>query len=233
MTSAIGIICKAPEPGRTKTRLAASIGAKPAADLSACFLRDLATTIDSIPESVGWRGYAVYAPADGEAILRKLLPAGFGFLLQAGRDLGEVLLGASQKLLAAGHNTVLLVNGDSPTLPRRLLLQAIAKLGAPSDRAVLGPASDGGYYLIGLKRAHARLFAGITWGTASVLDETFARAEEIGLPVVVLPEWYDVDDEETLRWLREELAGVSNRFADGGPAPFTRAYIAAMPEIGQ
>jgi uncharacterized protein len=49
----------------------------------------------------------------------------------------------------------------------------------------------------------------------------------------VLPEWYDVDDEETLRWLREELAGVSNRFADGGAAPFTRAYIAAMPEIGQ
>jgi uncharacterized protein len=160
MTSAIGIICKAPEPGRTKTRLAASIGAKPAADLSASFLRDVATTIDSIPESVGWRGYAVYAPADGEAILRKLLPANFGFLLQAGRDLGEVLLGASEKLLAAGHNTVLLVNGDSPTLPRRLLLLAIAELGASSDRAVLGPASDGGYYLIGLKRRDLRASQG-------------------------------------------------------------------------
>ena len=65
MTTALGIICKAPELGRTKTRLAASIGARAAADLSACFLRDIAATINSIPESVCWRGYAVYAPANG------------------------------------------------------------------------------------------------------------------------------------------------------------------------
>ena len=231
MTTALGIICKAPELGRTKTRLAASIGARAAADLSACFLRDIAATINGIPESVCWRGYAVYAPANGAEILRKLLPDGLGFLLQAGHDLGEVLLGAAQGLLAARHDSVLLVNGDSPTLPPRLLLQAIDALRASSDRAVLGPASDGGYYLIGLKHAHVRLFSEITWGTASVFDETCARAKEIGLPVTVLPEWYDIDDEESLRWLREEFAGTSRRFVDGARAPFTRAYLAKMPEI--
>lgn len=233
MTAAIGLICKAPEPGRAKTRLATSIGARAAADLSACFLRDLATTIEAIPESIGRRGYAVYAPVEGEAILRKLLPANFGFLLQAGRDLGDVLLGATQALLAAGHDGVLLVNGDSPTLPPHLLLQAIEELRAPGGRVVLGPASDGGYYLIGLKRPHARLFAEISWGTASVFAETCARAQEIGLPVAPLPEWYDIDDEETLRWLREELEGLSPRFAGGGRAPFTTAYLAAMPDIGR
>lgn len=233
MTAAIGLICKAPEPGRAKTRLAASIGARTAADLSACFLRDLATIIEAIPEGIGRRGYAVYAPAEGEAILRGLLPADFGFLPQAGRDLGDVLLGATQALLAAGHDGVLLVNGDSPTLPPHLLLQAIEELRAPGERVVLGPASDGGYYLIGLKHPHEWLFAEISWGTASVFAETCARAREIDLPVAPLPEWYDIDDAETLRWLREELEGHSPRFAGGGRAPFTAAYLAAMPDIGR
>jgi rSAM/selenodomain-associated transferase 1 len=230
MSTAIGIICKAPEPGRTKTRLAARIGARAAADLSACFLRDLAATVAGI---AGQRGYAVYAPAGGEAVLRGLMLPGFGFLLQTGRDLGEVLLGATRSLLEAGHEAVLLVNGDSPTLPGRLLVQAIESLRAPGDRVVLGPASDGGYYLIGLKRPHPRVFAEVNWGTASVFVETCMRADEIALPLAVLPEWYDIDDEETLSWLRDELEGRSSRFADGAAAPFTRAYLAAMPESGR
>lgn len=233
MTAAIGLICKAPVPGRTKTRLAASIGVRTAADLSACFLRDLAATIEGIPESVGCRGYAVFAPPEGESTLRELLPPGFGFLLQAGRDLGEVLLGATQALLGAGHDGVLLVNGDSPTLPPRLLLQAIQNLRAPGKRVVLGPASDGGYYLIGLKLPHERLFAEISWGTASVFADTCARAQEIGLPVTPLPEWYDIDDEVSLRWLCEELEGRSDRFVGGGGAPFTAAYLAAMLDFGR
>jgi rSAM/selenodomain-associated transferase 1 len=228
---AIGIICKAPQPGRSKTRLGASIGAQAAAELSACFLRDLAATIESVPHTQGRRGVAVYAPAEGEALLRSLLPPTFDLLLQTGRDLGEVLLGATRALLESGHRGVLLVNGDSPTLPSRLLVQAIEALQQDDDRMVLGPASDGGYYLIGLKRPHARVFARVNWGTASVLAETRSRADEIGLPVVLLPEWYDVDDEETLRCLQEELAGRSVRFADGAHATRTRAYLAASPEL--
>lgn len=232
MTAAIGIVCKAPEAGRTKTRLAATIGARVAADLSACFLRDLAASIEAVPESLSGRGFAVYAPADGEAVLRALLPPRFGFFLQSGRDLGEVLLGAARGLLASGHDTVLLVNGDSPTLPPRLLVEAVERLRAPGERVVLGPASDGGYYLIGLQSPHERLFADIAWGTASVLQETRARADEIALPVALLPEWYDIDDAETLGWLSEELSGRSARFAGGATAAFSKAYLAANPEIG-
>lgn len=231
MTIAIGIICKAPEPGRAKTRLAASIGYQAAAKLSACFLRDLAATIETLPAALETRGIAVYAPAGGEALLRSLLPPTFSFLLQTGRDLGEVLLGATRALLGSGNQGVLLVNGDSPTLPSRLLVQATEALRRDDDRVVLGPASDGGYYLIGLKRPHARVFAEVNWGTSSVFLETCARADEIGLPVGLLPEWYDVDDEETLLALQQELAGRSNRFADGALARHTRAYLAASPGL--
>jgi rSAM/selenodomain-associated transferase 1 len=229
--AAIGIICKAPQPGRSKTRLATAIGAVAASELSACFLRDVAAAIEAVPGALGRRGYGVYAPAGTEHIMRQLLPAGFGLLLQDGDDLGYVLVGAARALLLAEHDCVLLVNGDSPTLPPGLLVQAIEALREPGDRMVLGPASDGGYYLIGLKHPHRQLFTEIAWGTDTVARTTCERAAEIGLATTLLPEWYDVDDIETLRWLRDELAGHSTRFRAGGFAPATRAFLEAAPQM--
>src|SRR5216684_2886091 len=81
-------------------------------------------------------------------------------------------------ILLAGHDCVLLVNGDSPTLPSHFLIQAIEALRHSGDRMVLGPASDGGYYLIGLKRPHKELFAQIEWGTETVFGRTRERAAE-------------------------------------------------------
>jgi rSAM/selenodomain-associated transferase 1 len=225
--AAIGIICKAPQPGRSKTRLATAIGGSVASELSACFLRDVAAAVETVPEVLGRRGYGVYAPAGAEHIMRQLLPAGFGLLLQAGDDLGHVLTGAARALLEAGHDSVLLVNGDSPTLPTRFLVQAIDALREPGDRMVLGPASDGGYYLIGLKHPHRQLFTNIAWGTSSVARNTCERAAEIGLATTLLPEWYDIDDVETLRWLQDELAGRAIRFRDGGLAPASRAFLSS------
>jgi rSAM/selenodomain-associated transferase 1 len=223
--AAVGIICKAPQPGRSKTRLAATIGADTASELSACFLRDVAAAIDAVPDALGKRGYGIYAPEGTEEVMRQLLPAGFGLLLQAGDDLGQVLLGATRALLLAGHDCALLVNGDSPTLPTRLLIRAIEALREPGDRMVLGPASDGGYYLIGLKQPHGHLFTQIAWGTNTVAFSTSQRAAEIGLATTLLPEWYDIDDLETLRWLKDELAGQSTRFQGGGLAPASRAFL--------
>jgi rSAM/selenodomain-associated transferase 1 len=229
--AAIGIICKAPLPGRSKTRLAMAVGDVAASELSACFLRDVAAAIHAVPEGLGRRGYGVYAPAGAEDVMRRLLPEGFELLLQAGNDLGEVLLGASRALLEVGHDCILLVNGDSPTLPTRFLVQAIEALRRPGDRMVLGPASDGGYYLIGLKQAHRRLFTRIAWGTDTVARATCERADEIGLSTILLPEWYDIDDVETLRWLQEEMAGRSTRFLGGGSAPASRALLKDTSEL--
>jgi rSAM/selenodomain-associated transferase 1 len=232
-SAAVGIICKAPRAGATKTRLAAVIGGDAAAKASACFLRDIGTCIEQIPSSIGRRGYGVYAPAGAESELRDLLPSSFGLLLQSDANLGNVLYGATHELLDRGHDCVLLVNGDSPTLPSRFLSDAIERLRKPGDRMVLGPASDGGYYLIGLKYSHQAVFSDIPWGTSSVTRLTLERAKQSALEYELLPEWYDVDDAETLEWLNEELSGKSTRFIGGGTARSTRdwlsAYAAAVP----
>jgi uncharacterized protein len=228
MTAAIGIMCKAPQPGRTKTRLAAIIGPEAAAALSACFLRDIAATVAALPGHLGCKGYGVYAPAGAEVELRRIFPPSFDLVLQADAEFGNVLHGAARDLLAAGHDCVALVNGDSPTLPPSLLAEAIEALRRPGDRVVLGPATDGGYYLIGLKASHRHLFTDIPWGTETVARSTLERASQIGLDTVLLAEWYDVDDAATLAWLRDELAGHSNRFKGGGGAAATRACLATM-----
>jgi rSAM/selenodomain-associated transferase 1 len=227
-SAAIGIMCKAPRPGHTKTRLAAQIGAAAAARLSACFLRDLAAAIECVPERLGRTGYGVYAPAGSEAELSRLFPPTFKLLLQVDAEFGNVLHGATDALLAAGHDCVVLVNGDSPTLPPALLVEAIEALRHDGDRMVLGRASDGGYYLVGLKHAHRRLFEDIAWGTSVVAEQTLERAREIGLESTMLAEWYDVDDGETLNWLHEEFAGRSAHFHNGGAAPATRACLAEL-----
>jgi len=97
------------------------------------------------------------------------------------------------------------LNSDSPTLPTAFLVEAAEALARPGDRAVFGPSSDGGYYLLGLKTAHRRLFEDIAWSTERVAEQTLQRAAEIGLEVHRLPGWYDVDDVESLRRLRGEL----------------------------
>ncbi len=228
--AALGIMCKAPQLGRAKSCLAAAVGKAAAAELSACFLRDVAAAIEAVPSGYERRGFGVYAPAGSEAELRQILPPSFRLLLQVDADFGNVLYGAMRELLAAGHDCVALVNGDSPTLPPRLLVDAIDALRKPGDRLVLGPASDGGYCLIGLKYPHRRLFEDIPWGTETVARLTVQRAAEIGLEVAALEEWYDVDDAETFAWLRAEIAGRSDRFEGGGAAAATRAWLAAMAD---
>ena len=103
-------------------------------------------------------------------------------------------------------------------------------LSAPGDRIVLGPSTDGGYYLIGMKRLHPRLFQDISWSTDQVLSQTLARARDLSLPVVSLPAWYDVDDAETLQTLiREVLDGQPfRRPAAAAPANWTRPHLAML-----
>ena len=118
---------------------------------------------------------------------------------------GDCLFYAAATLLEAGHDAVCLLNSDSPTLPTAYLTAAATALAAPGDRIVLGPSTDGGYYLIGLKKPHRRLFQDIDWSTERVFAQTLARAREWGLPVHQLPTWYDVDDADALRLLMGEL----------------------------
>jgi len=129
-------------------------------------------------------------------------------------------------LLDAGHDGVLLVNSDSPTLPLPILQAAVDAV-RRADNVVLSPALDGGYTLIGLSKPHRRLFEDIRWSTSTVYRRTLDRAREIGLPVVDAPPWYDVDDAASLRMLEDELSGETPAFLTipGAEAPSTRLFL--------
>jgi hypothetical protein len=148
--------------------------------------------------------------------------------------LGERLFHAACDLLDASYESACLINSDSPTLPQSILAEAIAHLKKAGDRIVLGGSDDGGYYLIGLKHAHRRVFDDINWSTPAVFGQTLERAAEIGLEVVSLPSWYDVDDAASLRQLGAELFGDERMHSDrcGHDAPFTRKFLAGLIAAG-
>ncbi len=226
----MGIMAKVPLSGRVKTRLVPPLTHDQASALSGCFLRDVAGAIAAAAEAdpARIRGVVVYLPQGEEQGFDGLLPRDFQLLLQRGSHLGERLFHAALDLLAAGFDSVCLVNSDSPTLPSSLLREAALALQAPGDRVVLGPASDGGYYLVGLKRAHRRLFEDVSWSTPSVLAQTMERARELSLETHLLPEWYDVDDTRSLRLLCRELFGRNGSPEPGGPGASTRALLQAL-----
>lgn len=229
-TIAVAIVCKTPETGSSKTRLSPPLLPEECAALSACFIEDLARTIDRLVDDGGVTGYALYTPVGSEGALRRLLPERFAIHPQRGDGFGERLLYGAEDLLAR-HVGVVLLNSDSPTMPLSILRATVAALRA-GENVVLSPASDGGYTLIGLSHPHARLFEDIPWSTSAVHRLTVERAAEIGLPVVDVAGWYDVDDAASLRTLEEEFTGRSPASAEGaaveGPddhAPATRRFL--------
>ena len=237
-TCAIGVMAKAPRPGFSKTRLCPPLRPDQAAALSAGFLRDISENIALAARQVPITGYVAYAPKGQEALFDGHLAAGTGRLLADGslpmshdvQGFGRSLLHAVLAMLARGHGSAVVLNSDSPTLPTSLLVRTAVMLRAPGDRVVLGPAEDGGYYLLGMKTAHAHLFANIAWSTDSVAATTRVRAAELGLKVAELPVWYDVDDHASLTRLLEE---TSMSAVGGGLLPYAAPSTAlALARMG-
>ena len=230
---AIAIMAKAPQPGYAKTRLVPPLTPEQASALSGAFLRDTTENIALAARRRPIRAFVAYAPAGLEPLFAGHLAHGTGFVLADGnidlppavRGLGRALLHAIRSLLADGYGAACLLNSDGPTLPTAMIERAAAALAEPGDRAVLGPAEDGGYYLIGLKTAHAHLFEDIDWSTDRVADQTRDRARSLGLPLVELDCWYDVDDQPSLNRLIAELGDAASR---GYAAPATSACIARL-----
>lgn len=226
---ALAVMAKAPRAGKVKTRLQPPLTAEAAAALNVCFLRDTAENIASVAAKGGAEGMICYTPVGEESAFEGLLPQGFALIAQRGDGFGERLLAAAEDILSCGFGAVCLIDSDSPTMPAEALRAAVSELMKPGDRVVIGGSEDGGYYLIGMKRAHAEVFARVAWSTASVYSETVERVREAGLELVELPKWYDVDDAATLAVLeRELLLDQRPEFAamEGFDAQHTRAYLA-------
>jgi hypothetical protein len=228
---AVAIMAKASVAGTVKTRLVPPLTYAEAAELNTCCLTDVAANIADAARQVPIQGFAAYHPLGSEPFFDDLLPDGFKLLPPREATIGRSLFHAAHDLLNAGYGSVCLVNADSPTLPTDILVETVRRLRQPGDRVILGPAADGGYYLIGLKQFHRRLFEEIDWSTERVYQQTLDRAGEIGVAVAAMPEWYDVDDESTLAMLAREIGPhptAVRPYINGYRAPRTAAFLGKL-----
>jgi rSAM/selenodomain-associated transferase 1 len=183
------VFVRAPRPGRVKTRLAATIGAGAALRV----YRRLAE--HTLREARGVESAAVRVhvdPAGAEEEVRGWLGGGAAYLPQAEGELGERMRRAFEEAFAAGNKRVVIVGSDLPGLSTGLLRRALEALEA--REVVLGPARDGGYYLLGLRRVLPELFREIPWSTGEVLSLTRERLAEQGVEPLLLEELADVDE---------------------------------------
>lgn len=218
----IGLFFKTPEPGRVKTRLTPQLSPEGAARLYRAFVEDTIALCRSLP---GVDIVLFHAGGTGTADPRRGIAGAEGLPCheQVPGDLGARMEAALARLLERPGDQALILGTDAPDLPDTTVLEAFATL-AVNDIA-LGPASDGGYVLVALKRVPPGLFDGIAWSTDTVLSAQCARAEELGLRVALLPPWHDVDLPADLERLRERLSRVP------GAAPATRATLISLDSL--
>lgn len=213
----VAIMAKAPVAGKAKTRLIPRLGAEHAAMLYQQMLLD---TIDLVAEALNGSGaISLVCPtlADRTA-LQHMVASG----IQVIADETGTLMGGLEYALTyhtvAGYEQVILLDGDSPTLPRHYLQSGFDALGTAD--IVLGPTIDGGYYLIGACQSQPALFQWEHLDSATICEKTQARAVAHGLRVDMLPSWFDVDTSEDLEQLVDDL----RLHPDG--APRTRQFLA-------
>jgi rSAM/selenodomain-associated transferase 1 len=216
----LAIVAKYPRPGAVKTRLAAAIGRHAAAHLYTAFLHDLAARFGLAAARDGYG--LVWAQAPGPGDLRTVVGDDAHLLTQRGEDFADRLAAVGWDLAGTGFQRIVIASSDSPHLPAARVRDAFAAL--DDADVALGPAADGGYYLIGF---HARptppdLFHRITMSTEQVLADTVRRAQRLRLRVHLLPTTFDVDEVADLHTLASALAAPS---PDTAPAPRTLAAL--------
>ena len=184
------VFVRAPRRGSVKTRLAAEVGA----DAALAVYRRLAEHTVAAAATLAREGVSLrihHTPADAAAEVRAWLGEGPLYLPQAAGGLGERMAAAFRAAFASGARRAVIVGSDLPALSPDLLRRALAAL--ERRDAVVGPARDGGYYLLGLTRMREELFEGIEWSTPSVLPATLSRLRRAGVEPVLLEELADVD----------------------------------------
>ena len=206
-------------PGDVKTRLIPHLSAEEAAGLYRCFVSDIFQSLHHL--TTGPRLSVAYQPHSKSPDLAwvgtKNPPE---FFRQEGNSLGERLVHGFGVGFGRGYQHVVIIGSDAPTLPPAYIDQAFAAL-ADSD-VVLGPALDGGYYLIGLSRPCMKLFDNVAWSTDQVFERTAANAQGQGYRLKVLPSHYDIDTFDDLAALNRDLS------KNGEQCPQTRRFLQAV-----
>jgi len=198
------VFARLPEPGRVKTRLASAIGDERALVVYEAMLRELMASIgESTPETEIEFLWAPTPNANGATLRRAF--AHHTVAMQTGNDLSERLsMAFSERFFFHRTEKIIAIGVDDPVLPRSLIEDAFGIL--DSCEYVIGPATDGGYYLIGCRALafDPEVFDGIEWGTPRVLGATTRKIRELGVTMALLPERYDIDTVEDLERFERE-----------------------------
>jgi rSAM/selenodomain-associated transferase 2/rSAM/selenodomain-associated transferase 1 len=201
------IFTRYPEPGKTKTRLIPLLGPDGAAELQRRMTERILARVKELQSNrpvsieVRYEGGSRHSVRNWLGPAISLRPQGHG-------DLGERMARAFREAFQAGMNRVALVGTDIPGIKAHILLKAFENLRYAD--MVLGPARDGGYYLIALRQADAHLFADLPWGTKKVLERTRQIADGLGLSTVLLETLDDVDRPEDLRLWEEATKTIAD-----------------------
>lgn len=216
------VFVRYPEPGRVKTRLAATVGDAVAADVYRAFVEDILEVCHSTSNPMT---VMVSEEEDLERTRRWLLEVlGGGFVCEAqqGQDLGERMSRAFEGVFERGFEQAILIGSDIPDLPADIIRKGFDALG--SKDVVIGPSRDGGYYLIGFRSAGFRpaVFDGVEWSTSSVFSRTRVLLAQNRLSFEILPQWDDVDTFNDLERLLDRV-----KTTDGAP----RTLIACRKRV--
>jgi rSAM/selenodomain-associated transferase 1 len=215
----LGLFAKRPAAGQVKTRLAADSSPEWAAAVAGAFLQDVLESLKSIDA----RRVLAFAPSSERAFFSAIVADRYELTPQFEGDLGRRMAAFFAEQFAAGARDVVLLGTDSPTLPVSFVEQAFREL--QHADVVLGPATDGGYYLIGCRGKVPPIFDSIAWSGPQVLAQTVHEISAAGLRLALLPPWYDVDTLADWQMMQGHLAALRA----AGAAPALR-HIAALPE---
>jgi rSAM/selenodomain-associated transferase 1 len=219
LKEALVVMAKAPRAGEVKTRLLGALSPEEARGLYVAFLSDAFALMEDVSEEREELALALcYTPEGAEEAFEDVEREGSLMIPQRGENLGERLANCFADLFALGFESVVVIGADSPTLPGEYVFDAFECFETDDD-VVIGPTEDGGYYLVGMRKLHKRIFEDIPWSGSGAMDATIERAREAELNLVLLPEWRDVDTPEDFERLKRELG--ENREA----AKFTRRFL--------
>jgi uncharacterized protein len=190
--SCVIIFVKYPVPGHVKTRLAKSIGEEAAAGFYKCCVEDTIARLKDAHSSI----QICFDPRHAKKLFSNWLGESFTYFPQQGEDLGEKMRCAFEDVFRGSFTRAVLIGSDSPDLPADFLKQAISASGP-----VIGPSSDGGYYLIGFNKGDflPQVFDGINWSTDAVLKQTTDILNRHNRAFSLMPEWHDIDTIEDVK----------------------------------
>lgn len=196
--NALVLFARDPVLGKVKTRLSPFLDEDIILKLYTCFLQDSLSNIRKVENADRFVGVA---PSNDSGFFTGTLGSDIRLFVQEGEELGDKMRRAIQDRFAEGYERVVIIGSDSPSLPVSYLNRALR-----SDKdMVLGPSTDGGYYLIGMREKLVEIFEGVTWGTETVLRETCERLVKTGAELELLPVWYDIDSPEDLKFFKTHL----------------------------